>query len=375
MNLLHICCNFAGTSVFADLFTRLADLGVAQQVYVPEKRAGNMGARDPHRADLPVHYRLIVRPWDRFLYYTKARRALPDLLAHVRVAADTLVHAHTLFTDGGLAYRLHRQRGTPYVVTIRATDVAYFFPYMPHLRGHGLKILRAAQRVVFLSPAHRDTVLTRYVPARHRAAIAAKSAVIPNGLDAAWLDGTPKAWQPGQPLRLAFAGKLNRVKQPLVAVEAVAALRKTLPEADIALHIAGSGSLERRLRAHPGIKEGWVVPHGQLTGRPALKAFYHACHLFLLPSTAETFGLVYLEAMSQGLPVLYTRGQGFDGQFPEGEVGFAIDPRDPAAIAAAAQEALVGYAERSARCVAAAAALTWEVIAQRWLALYQSSAP
>jgi len=44
-----------------------------------------------------------------------------------------------------------------------------------------------------------------------------------------------------------------------------------------------------------------------------------------MPSITETFGLVYAEALSQGLPVLYTRGQGFDRQFEEGEVGYAVD--------------------------------------------------
>ena len=40
---------------------------------------------------------------------------------------------------------------------------------------------------------------------------------------------------------------------------------------------------------------------------------------FCLPSHAETFGLVYVEAMSQGLPIIY-EGQGFDKQFQDGEV-------------------------------------------------------
>lgn len=40
-----------------------------------------------------------------------------------------------------------------------------------------------------------------------------------------------------------------------------------------------------------------------------------------MPSHKETFGLVYAEAMSQGLPIIYTKNQGFDGQFPDGYVG------------------------------------------------------
>ena len=42
-------------------------------------------------------------------------------------------------------------------------------------------------------------------------------------------------------------------------------------------------------------------------------------------SIMETFGLVYAEAMSQGLPIIYTKGQGFDEQFDEGKVGYHAD--------------------------------------------------
>ena len=45
-----------------------------------------------------------------------------------------------------------------------------------------------------------------------------------------------------------------------------------------------------------------------------------------MPSLTETFGLVYIEALSQGLPIIYTKGQGIDGFYKEGYVGFHVDP-------------------------------------------------
>jgi glycosyltransferase involved in cell wall biosynthesis len=111
---------------------------------------------------------------------------------------------------------------------------------------------------------------------------------------------------------------------------------------------------------------------GKLEGAQAMRDFYDGCHLFLLPSRAETFGMVYLEAMSRGLPVLYTRGQGFDGQFAEGEAGFAVSPDDPADIVRAALSALEHYGERSARCIGLAASLQWDKMAERMAELYRS---
>ena len=47
-----------------------------------------------------------------------------------------------------------------------------------------------------------------------------------------------------------------------------------------------------------------------------------------MPSFPETFGLVYVEAMSQGLPIIYTKGQGIDGYFEDGKVGYPVNTKD-----------------------------------------------
>ena len=47
--------------------------------------------------------------------------------------------------------------------------------------------------------------------------------------------------------------------------------------------------------------------------------------IYIMPSHTETFGLVYAEAMTQGLPLIYTKGQGFDKQFEDGTVGFPVN--------------------------------------------------
>ena len=97
--------------------------------------------------------------------------------------------------------------------------------------------------------------------------------------------------------------------------------------------------------------------------------------VLLVPSSAETFGLVYLEAMSQGVPVLYTRGQGFDGQFADGEVGWAVPCRDIRAQAEALRRVAQGdYAALSARCAEQARRYAWPEVAGRWLDVYAAFA-
>jgi len=74
--------------------------------------------------------------------------------------------------------------------------------------------------------------------------------------------------------------------------------------------------------------------------------------------------------MSQGVPVLYTKGQGFDGQFEEGEAGFAVVCGNVRQQAKKIEAIAEGYAERSARCVELAKRYEWSLIADRLLRLY-----
>ena len=70
---------------------------------------------------------------------------------------------------------------------------------------------------------------------------------------------------------------------------------------------------------------------------------YRDNDIFVMPSHTESFGLVYAEAMSQGLPVVYTKGQGFDGQFPEGEIGYSVNSNSIESVAEAIERIILEY--------------------------------
>jgi rhamnosyl/mannosyltransferase len=76
---------------------------------------------------------------------------------------------------------------------------------------------------------------------------------------------------------------------------------------------------------------------------PVVAALYHAADIFVLPSTnrAETFGLVQLEAMAAGRPIICTElGTGTSYVNQHGVTGVVIPPNEPAALAAAARQLL-----------------------------------
>ena len=364
MRVLHICCNLAGSTVFPQLFEALHAAGLEQEVFVPERRESDMNRNVPR--GVPTHYALTVRASDMLLFFRKAQRSVPAIERAVDMKRVTLVHAHTLFTDGSIALELNRRWGVPYAVTLRYSDIEAIWKYEPHLRPLARRILRGAERVVFLSAAARDKVLTRWLSARDRAALEQKTEIIPNGIDPAWLTGVPRGALGGT-VRVGFAGRLLVRKRPLDALAAVHAADDADAGRRFVLRVCGAGALEKRLR--DGLREGDALL-GSAQGMEAMKRFYAACDVLLVPSKAETFGMVYLEAMSQGVPVIYTRGQGFDGQFPEGEVGFSVACGDVQEQAQRLLALCEDYEARSARCIARAQEYAWPRVAQRWLALY-----
>lgn len=102
-----------------------------------------------------------------------------------------------------------------------------------------------------------------------------------------------------------------------------------------------------------------------------LAAVYEEKDMFIMVSKCESFGLVYAEAMSQGLPVIYSKGQGFDGQFPEGTVGYGVPSTEPQEILHAVEEILQEYEAMSLRCVENSKVFQWETFVSRYYEIYK----
>ena len=216
MSVLHICCNLAGSTVFPQLFEALDAQKLEQIVFVPEKRAVDLNKNEPR--GVKTVRAMTVKQSDALFFFRKAQRSVPAIEKQIDLSGVTLIHAHTLFTDGSIAERLAKKRGLPYVVTLRYSDLSAIWKYEPHLRPMARRILRGAARVVCLGGAAREKVLGWFSGAA-RDALDEKLHVIPNGIDPAWLDGEPRT-APHAPVRVGFAGRMNERKHPLDALNA-----------------------------------------------------------------------------------------------------------------------------------------------------------
>lgn len=160
----------------------------------------------------------------------------------------------------------------------------------------------------------------------------AKTQVIPLGIaDCAPVSATPQAW-PRDGLRLLAVGRLSHYKGFDVLIEALA----SCPDASLLL--VGHGECERALHAlvtARGLDQRIRFAGG--LDDDALSAAYAAADAFILPSLdrSEAFGLVLLEAMRAGLPVIASAisGSGVGEVVADEITGLLVAPGDADALA------------------------------------------
>ncbi len=326
MRVLHINCNYMTTVLHQTMVEHLDKTGVESHVFAPVYDAGRAVIRPRDNVTVSECF----NKWDRLHFGYKQRKIARGLQQAVDVSTFDCLHAYTLFTDGNCAMRMSEKYGIPFVVAVRSTDMNDFFRYRPWLRGLGMRIMQRASVVFFLSQRYMDDMLNKYVPPNMREELRQKSRVVPNGIDDFWLQNPPPAKEPSKDgtARIIVAGRVNRNKNQITLMQAVDKLNAE----GFPAHLTVVGQVENEA-VLTALHASTSVTYHPACPKEELVHLYRKNDLFVLPSFQETFGLVYAEAMSQGLPVLYTRGEGFDGQFPEGTVGYAVDPHSAENIA------------------------------------------
>jgi glycosyltransferase involved in cell wall biosynthesis len=83
-----------------------------------------------------------------------------------------------------------------------------------------------------------------------------------------------------------------------------------------------------------------VIFHGHVSDKTVLAQFYQRTNVFVLPSLVEGFGIVLLDAMSFGLPIVATRVGAIPELVQDGVNGLLVPPADPAALAEAIRRVL-----------------------------------
>lgn len=363
MNVLHININYSLRPLHQELIRALNRYGVNNTVFLPMQKFGDSKVL----LDDYVIQSECFEKKDRYFYKLKQRKILNACKREITDLAPKIIHAHTLFTDGNVAMHIAKEREVPYVVAVRNTDVNVFFKYRPWLIPLGIKIMRNAKSVVFLSESYKRDVIYSYIPKKFQEEIIRKASVIPNGIDKFWLDNinNSKDYQSNRQIELLSVCEVDKNKNIFETIKAV----KILKDKGIECHLTVIGRAKEK-RIVTAIQKESFVDYYSPKPKEELIKYYHNADIFVMPSHTESFGLVYAEALSQGLPVLYTRGQGFDGQFNEGEVGYPISDENPRELAEAIVKVCDEYKRMSDNAVRGCEKFSWSLIAKEYIQLY-----
>ena len=367
MKVLQIANDYLGTNLYQLLFRELWNKGIQNEIFVPCKKDDKNNERNLLREG---EGRIIVSPCfstvDRFLYFKKQKHMFNAIIRDFAIDNICITHAHTLFSAGYAAMQLKKEYGIPYLVAVRNVDVNVFFRKMFWLRATGIEVMREAERIVFLSPAYKNYIYNNYIPCTMKDEFLKKCEVIPNGISNIFIKnkGGVKKLQ-GDSVCLIYAGAIDKNKNLIQTIKAAKILRAM----GLKISILCVGNVTEK-KCEKWISDDLVIHYPKCTQEKLLQ-YYRDADIFVMPSHTETFGLVYAEAMSQGLPVIYTRGQGFDGQFEDGEVGYAVDSHNAEEIANRIIDICNNYEEISHRCLCNVEKFKWDAIASRYAQIYE----
>lgn len=254
----------------------------------------------------------------------RAARRTIALLDRENIRPD-LIHAHKLTFEGIAGWYVARHYGVPLFVSLRGEVETKVFRRKPLLRPLLRRIAADAARLYFVSRWFEEEFHRHVPPAPD------KERALPNIVRNIAPVITP------EPAGDAFVAILSldtwRRKGLRWLLDGFARALAMRP--GLKLDIIGGGrddsvALARREIAQRGL-EGAVTLVGALPNAELLARLPHYRAL-LLPSLNETFGMVYVEALFAGVPVLFTRGTAIDGYLQGIDVAITVPPRDVAAI-------------------------------------------
>lgn len=369
--------------VGVDVFTRSQDEHVPHVLH--DLGYGNRVVHIPAGPEIPLGKDLLAS-------------SVPDFVAGIEQFARTkgcrydVIHSH-YWLSGLAALELRARWGTPLVHMFHT--LAAMKNRVARRPEEGESALRLQTELRLLAESDHVVAATRAEVAQFQWLYKTEVdhvEVIPPGVDPAQFYPIPvdeaKEFIGVDPEKriLLFVGRIEPLKGIDTLIEAVALLNQEhrLEEQKFCLSIIGGDPDDRpeqmtaemtrlhRLRQARGIGE--IVTFLGRRDQDTLQYYYSAAEVVIVPSHYESFGMVALEAMACGVPVVASETGGLAFLIRDGETGFHVPAGDVAALADRLH-LLLGDAALRARLGRQAAeharAYAWPQIAQKVLNLYQ----
>ena len=320
-----------------------------------------------------LHPRFLVPPGNRFhefeslTYYMGVVRSADGLRRNFRF---NLIHAHFSYPDGWVAARLGKRYGVPVIITEHA-------PWRPWMEAYP-RVLRQARWAfnecafhIGVSSIVRDEVA-------YFMGDSTKTRIIPCGVDDS-IFTLPCA--PQRPRKqILFAGAIRRIKGVDILLRAMRMLVDRGHQEKLVL--VGDSYYRAYQRDYAQVRQmmldlglGQQVEFVGGKTQPELARHMQESAVLVLPSRKESLGMVLIEALACGTPVVATRCGGPE-DIVNDQVGVLVPPEDPASLANAIEEVIDHrdhYEPKFLRDYALER-FSWERITERYLDLYREAA-
>lgn len=277
-------------------------------------------AGEDHRA---VAY---AAPGKSLLLQTFLRRLADWVVEDVtrRGLVVDLVHAHKLSVEGLVGAEVARRLGAPLAVSSQGDSDLKIIGARRDLRSAWRRIWREADVALPFAPWTAQRLAAMLGPRGRPTHVMP----CPVGADR---PAIPRVI--GPTLRSAFHFGVARRKNAAMLIKAVGQAARTAP--DLRLEILGGGDPEafaRLARMADAAAPGRVAFLGAQPRERVLGLLGESA-AFVMPSRRESFGMVFVEALFAGAPILIPQGWGIDGYLDEAGVSVAVDAGDLGSIA------------------------------------------
>ncbi|MFA6041549.1 MAG: glycosyltransferase [Methylophilus sp.] len=248
-----------------------------------------------------------------------------QMLLKQRNIQPTVVHAHKFTFEGIAGWRLARSLHIPLVLSVRGEAESKILRFKPHYQPLLQKMVTDASRIYYVSAWFKPLMNKRF-KIQHD-----KQKLLPNFVAKSTVENHSEL----QTNRLVTVLDLNVYQKKGLdrLLPAFATCLSRYPDAH--LDIVGRGEpaiisevkqLISDLKLEQNVSLLGVIPNAELQAKLASYAG------LVLPSHNETFGMVYVEFLLAGVPILHSSNTGIDGFIDFVEARVAVDPQDVNAI-------------------------------------------
>lgn len=364
--ILHINSYYSNSTFYTDFYNAFENSDYSNLVYVPIQKKYKI---PNYNIIGKLTFSQIYTKIDRIFFFPKIFKILRDIEKTYDLSKIDLIHSHSLFANGMPAYHISKKYKIPMLTAIRNTDYNFFIKKIPFFRRIAEKIIRQSKRVIFISPAYYKKIFV-FFGGKAEKLISKKSVVIPNGINSFWHKNQNNVSNKivfDKHINIIQIGNIVKNKNIINSLKAVEYLN-IQQLLDCSITFIGkirSKSIYKKINNNP------FASYVDFLSKEKLINVYKNHEIFLLPSYNETFGLVYIEALSQGIPIIYSKNEGVDGFFDNENVGEKVNPKSPLSLANAILKIVEDYSQYKWDNASLLKRFDWDCITKKYIKIYK----